>query len=111
MSFDDRPSDAAAEIPEDEAWAEVVLAWDDEAAHQRYLARFQSLEALVVAGGRYKAVLAEKPDDALAQRMRAEVLKKATAYGFAAKIRISFRRSIPTGRSSLPAGNPPNRST
>jgi hypothetical protein len=82
MPLDDLPPDAAP-VPEEEAWGEVLRAWDDEAAHQRYLARFQSLETLSVAGGRYKAVLAEKPGDAMAERMRAEVLRKATAYGLA----------------------------
>jgi hypothetical protein len=69
---------------EEEAWAQVLAAWDDEAPHRRYLARFQDLEALPVAGARYKAVLAARPGDAMALRMRAEILKKATAYGLAA---------------------------
>ena len=69
---------------EEAAWAEVLAAWSDEAAHRRYLARFQSLEALPVAGSRYKAVLDERPDDVMALLMRGEIVKKATAYALAA---------------------------
>ncbi len=81
---DPAPPPPAAPPSEEAAWAEVLAAWSDEAAHRRYLARFQSLEALPVAGGRYKAVLDERPDDAMALLMRGEVVKKATAYALAA---------------------------
>lgn len=81
---DPAPAPPAAPPSEEAAWAEVLAAWSDEAAHRRYLARFQSLEALPVAGGRYKAVLDERPDDAMALLMRGEVVKKATAYALAA---------------------------
>jgi hypothetical protein len=87
MSTEDRTDLAPPVAPpsdEEAAWAEVRAAWSDEAAHRRYLARFSSLEALAVAGQRYKAVLAERPDDDLALLMRAEIVKKATAYAFAA---------------------------
>jgi len=83
---DPAPRDAptfAAPASDEAAWTEVRAAWSDEAAHRRYLARFQSLEALAVAGNRYKAVLAERPDDAMALRMRAEIVKKATLLGLA----------------------------
>lgn len=91
MSTEDHPDTAPPDAPasevsnsEAEAWAEVCAAWSDEAVHRRYLARFHSLEALAVAGSRYRVVLAERPDDAMALQMRAEILKKATAYGLAA---------------------------
>jgi len=69
---------------EEEAWAEVRAAWGDEARHRAYLARFTDLEGLAVAGGRYRAALGERPGDAVAARMRDEVLKRATAYALAA---------------------------
>jgi hypothetical protein len=87
MSGEDRSQPSAgtaAPASEEEAWAEVLAAWSDEAAHRRYLGRFPSIEALAVAGGRYKAVLDERPDDAMAVLMRGEIVKKATAYGLAA---------------------------
>lgn len=86
MSTEDRTDIAptAAPVSEEEAWAGVRAAWSEETVHRAYLGRFQSLEALAVAGNRYKAVLAERRDDAMALRMRAEILKKATAYGLAA---------------------------
>jgi hypothetical protein len=68
---------------EDEAWAQVVARWDDEAAHRAYLAGYNDLEGIGRAGRRYRAVLAERPGDAMAQRMREVVVKKATALGFA----------------------------
>jgi len=79
---------------EDEAWAQVLAAWGDEAVHRAYLARFVDLEGLAMAGGRYKAVLAERPDDAMAARMRGEVVKKAMVYGMAALPRTR-RRELP----------------
>ena len=69
---------------EAEAWARVLAAWGDEAAHRAYLAGFHDLAGMTVAGGRYRAVLAERPDDRVAARMRDEVLKRATAYALAA---------------------------
>jgi hypothetical protein len=68
---------------EPEAWAAVLAAWDDEAAHRAYLARFADLDGLALAGGRYRAVLAERPEDALAARFRDEVVRRATVQGLA----------------------------
>ena len=68
---------------EPEAWAAVLAAWEDEAAHRAYLARFADLEGLAHAGGRYRAVLAERPGDALAARFRDEVVRRATVQGLA----------------------------
>jgi hypothetical protein len=68
---------------EEEAWSRVVASWGDEAAHRAYLARFTDLEGFAVAGGRYRAVLTERPQDAMALRMREELVRKATVVGLA----------------------------
>jgi hypothetical protein len=78
------PASEPATIAEDQAWAAVLAAWDDEAVHRRYLARFTDVEGLAIAGGRYREVLAARPGDGVAERMRGEILKKATVYGLAA---------------------------
>ncbi len=77
--------DAAPDAGEAEAaaWAEVLAAWDDEARHRAYLARFADLEGLATAGGRDRAFLAERPGDAVAARFRDEVLRRAVAHGLA----------------------------
>src|SRR5512145_2382269 len=77
----------AAETESDDearAWAEVLAAWEDEAAHRAFLGRFQDLDGLARAGGRYRDALAERPDDAVARRWRDEVVKRATVAGLAA---------------------------
>ena len=79
---------------EEEAWAALLLAWGDEEAHRAYVRRSQDLAGLAVAGARYRAALAERPGDAMAARMRDEVLKKATVYGL---------RSLPR-TEKLPGG-------
>jgi hypothetical protein len=81
--------------PETAAWADVVCAWDDEAAHRAYLARFADLDGLAIAGGRYRAVLEERPDDAMARRFRDEVLRRATAAGLALMPRPRPRSTLP----------------
>jgi hypothetical protein len=68
---------------EAQAWAGVVAAWQDEAAHRAFLSRFADLAGLARAGARYRDVLAARPDDAMARRWRDEVLKRATAAGLA----------------------------
>lgn len=68
---------------EEQAWASVLASWADEAVHRAYLARFTDLEGFALAGGRYRAVLAERPQDAVALRMRDELVKKATIVGLA----------------------------
>jgi hypothetical protein len=78
------PLRASGPGSEEEAWARVVAAWADEAEQRRYLDRFDDLEGLRVAGKRYRDVLAERPDDQVAARMRDEVLKRATVHGLAA---------------------------
>ncbi|MFY3743787.1 hypothetical protein ACOQFB_07755 [Anaeromyxobacter sp. Red801] len=90
---DPADADPAAEA---EAWARVVEAWGDEGAHRAYLARFADLEGLAVAGGRYRAVLAERPGDAVAARFRDEVVKRATVQGLA-----SLPRTVPRQAGKL----------
>ncbi len=72
-----------ADPGEAEAWARVVAAWEDEAAHDVYLARFQDLPGLALAGRRYRDAAAARPDDPVAARMRDEVIRRATVQGFA----------------------------
>ncbi|ACG75663.1 conserved hypothetical protein [Anaeromyxobacter sp. K] len=84
---------------EAEAWARVLAAWGDEGAHRAYLARFADLEGLAVAGGRYRAVLAERPGDPTAARLRDEVVKRATVQGLA-----SLPRTVPRQAGKLHRG-------
>jgi hypothetical protein len=65
------------------AWASVLAAWEDDAAHAGYLSRFQDLEGLAVAGRRYRDAARARPGDAVAARWRDEVIRRATAQGFA----------------------------
>jgi hypothetical protein len=65
------------------AWAEVLAAWQDEAVHRAFLARFADLEGLARAGVRYREALAARPDDPVARRWRDEVVKRATVAGLA----------------------------
>jgi len=85
------PADPAEEV----AWAELRARWGDPEAHRAFLARFADLEGLARAGARYRAVLAERPDDAEAGRGRDEVLRRATAVGLA-----SMPRTAPPPASS-----------
>src|SRR5512134_4035453 len=64
------PAPAPDDGGEGAAWAEVEANWEDEARHRAYLARFQDLEGLAAAGGRYRAALAARPGDAVAARFR-----------------------------------------
>ncbi len=68
---------------EEQAWSQVVASWGDEAVHRAYLARFTDMDGFAAAGARYRAVLAERPEDATALRMREEVVKKASALALA----------------------------
>jgi hypothetical protein len=74
---EERPAEA-------DAWADVLAAWDDDARHRAYLARFTDLDGLAAAGRRYRDVLAERPADPVALRWRDEVVKRATVAGLAA---------------------------
>jgi hypothetical protein len=88
---------APAAAGEAEAWAEVLASWDDEARHRAYLARFPDLDGLTVAGRRYRAVLEARPGDALAQRFRQEIVKRATVAGLA-----QLPRTPPPALAKLP---------
>jgi hypothetical protein len=83
------PSTPSENVPEsvsaeEASWAEVLLAWDDEARHRAYLAQFTDLEGLAVAGKRYRGVLAARPGDPVAARFRDEVVKRAMVQGLVA---------------------------
>jgi hypothetical protein len=77
------PAPATAAATEEEAWAEVLARWGEPEAHRAYLARFPDLQGLSTAGGRYRAVLAERPDDPVAARLRDEIVKRAAVQGLA----------------------------
>ena len=79
------------------AWAEVTASWADEAAHRRFLDGLPDLDGLAEAGRRYKAVLAERPDDPVAARWREEVLRRATAVALASLPRTRPPRQLPPG--------------
>lgn len=68
---------------EEAAWAGVLARWEDDAAHRAYLDGQADLPGLAIAGGRYRAVLAERPDDPIAARWREEIVKRATVQGLA----------------------------
>jgi len=78
-------SPAAAPHDDEEplAWSAVVAAWEDEAAHRAYLARFGDLDGLTRAGRRYREVLSRRPGDPVAIRFRDEIVKRATVQGLA----------------------------
>jgi hypothetical protein len=69
---------------DDAAWAGLRARWDEPAAHRAFLAGCADLEALARAGARYRTMLQERPDDAIAAAGRDEVLRKATVLGLAA---------------------------
>lgn len=76
-------ADPGSDLDEAEAWARVLAAWQDDAAHAAYLARFTDLAGLAVAGRRYRDAARERPGDPAAARWRDEVIRRATAQGFA----------------------------
>ncbi len=90
MSEPELPTHLEPNAPsgEEQAWARVLEAWEDEAVHRAYLARFTDMEGLAAAGARYRAVLADRPKDAMGLRMRDEVVRKATVLGLASLPRV-----------------------
>jgi hypothetical protein len=96
----DPTAPAPSNPSEEEAWSLVLASWGDEAAHRAYLARFTDLEGFAVAGARYRAVLAERPQDPVALRMREELLRKATVVGLASLPRTP-RRELPMAARRL----------
>jgi hypothetical protein len=87
------PDDQA--LTEAEAWSRVLVAWNDEAAHKAYLARFRDLEGLAMAGQRYREAIEKNPKDPVPQRWRDELLKRATAQAFAQIPRTKPDRGAP----------------
>ena len=89
----------AAAMPQDDAeataWSGVLAAWDDDAAHRAYLARFGDLDGLAQAGRRYREVLSRRPSDPVALRFRDEVVKRATVQGLAQLPRSAPPREVP----------------
>jgi hypothetical protein len=89
------PEPDPAEEAEAAAWSAVVAAWDDEEAHRAYLERPLDLDGLALAGQRYRAVLAERPGDAIATRCRDEVVRRATVLGLTSLPRSAPPRRVP----------------
>jgi hypothetical protein len=89
------PEPDPAEAAEAAAWAAVVAAWDDEQAHRAYLSRPLDLDGLALAGRRYRAVLTERPGDAMAARFRDEVVRRAMVQGLASLPRSAPPRRVP----------------
>lgn len=100
MSEADPTAPAPSDPSEEEAWSLVLASWGDEATHRAYLARFTDLEGLALAGARYRAVLAERPQDPAALRMREELLRRATVVGLASLPRTR-RRELPVAVKRL----------
>jgi hypothetical protein len=98
----DQPPDPSSEA----AWAELAGRWDDPAAHRALLAACRALEALAEVGRRYRAVLEARPADPMAQRMKAEILKRATLIGLAQlpRTRPPVQRGGPWPRRLLLGG-------
>ncbi len=65
------------------AWAEVERRWGEPAIHQAYVARFNDLAAIAIAGRRYRDALAARPGDPVALAMKEALLRKATVLGLA----------------------------
>ena len=88
-----RPTATAAEpaaANDDEAWARVLARWEDDGAHEGFLARFGDLAGLAEAGRRYREALAARPFDPVALRWREEVLRRAAAQGL-----MQLPRTVP----------------
>ena len=91
----DTPADLDAEA--DAAWARVLASWGDESMHRAYVAGLNDLDALAVAGRRYRAALAERPGDAIALRALGDIVKRATAQGLASLPRTAPPRRLSPG--------------
>jgi hypothetical protein len=87
----------------DGAWARVLAAWDDEAAHRAYVGGLADLDRLAAAGRRYRAVLAERPGDAPALRALGHIVERATVQGLASLPRTPppHQRFSPSARRAL----------
>jgi len=65
--------------------------------HRAYVAGLNDLDALAVAGRRYRAALAERPGDAIALRALGDIVKRATAQGLASLPRTAPPRRLSPG--------------
>src|SRR5512136_1714997 len=89
----DQPPDPSSEA----AWAVLAGRWEEPAAHRALLDACRDLDALAAVGRRYRAVLEARPADAMAQQMKAEILKRAALVGLA---------QLPRTRPPVPRGGP-----
>jgi hypothetical protein len=80
---------------EERGWEELRARWSDDEAHRAWLAGFVDLEGLARAGQRYRAHLTANAGDPVAGRWLEEVLKRATALGFASLPRTTPPPAIP----------------
>lgn len=60
-------------------WEDVLAKWDDAALHDAYVADVQKRGAFGEAAQRYKEVLRERPEDAIAAKRLEQVRKLAVA--------------------------------
>ena len=88
---------AALDAEADAAWARVVASWGDESVHRAYVAGLGDLDALAAGGRRYRAVLAERPGDAVALRALGDIVKRATVQGLASLPRTAPPRGLSPG--------------
>ena len=96
------PAPCEAAAPSEEvAWSLVLSAWNDEAVHRAYLSRFSDLAGMAAAGGRYRTVLAERPGDKMASRMRDEVVKRATILGLSTLPRTQPKSALSLNRKVI----------
>lgn len=73
----DEPAQTAAD-PVEGAWAEVLAAWHDEAAHERALGVADALDRLGELGGRYRAIREAGGERAAdAERYQQRILARA----------------------------------
>ena len=98
----------AAETPPiaDAAWAALEQRWEDAGAHRALLAACDDLDALAAVGRRYRAVLEARPQDRMAQEMKAEILKRATVIGLSQlpRTRVPDLQAGPWPRRLILAG-------
>jgi len=90
----------------DAAWAALEQRWEDAGAHRALLAACADLDALADVGRRYRAVLEARPQDRMAQEMKAEILKRATVIGLSQlpRTRVPDLQAGPWPRRLILAG-------
>lgn len=83
--------------PLESVWAEVVAHWDDDAAHERFVAIAQTLDALPDAAGRYRAAAADPERKERAETMLGRITAIALATLSTMKPEADPTRSIRLG--------------